>query len=228
MVHAAPLLVTSAERAIWRGGTCPARGFNRLDKTHKRHDEAMAIVLAVDCSLPFQSAPRASEVFELCRESTLRIHALALETVPEQLVEVVAFGERARLVEPATLPELQYEYLYGSNLAEAFALGRELLVRRPVGGGRRIIVTTYSDPTAHVLPSGDVFFNYPPVAATLDATVAEARACGDDSVTIDILLIADVTRFDVITDACNVTGGHVVDCRTQSPTESALRSLVRL
>jgi len=43
-------------------------------------------------------------------------------------------------------------------------------------GTKQIICVTDGEPTAHIEPDGEVFFNYPPVAETLRRTMARWSA----------------------------------------------------
>src|SRR5690606_40084777 len=59
----------------------------------------------------------------------------------------------------------------GTNMQHAFQISRRLLARQ--SGTKQIIIITDGEPTAHITPAGDVFFNYPPVRETVDATLRE-------------------------------------------------------
>jgi uncharacterized protein with von Willebrand factor type A (vWA) domain len=55
-------------------------------------------------------------------------------------------------------------------MQHAFALARRMLAGER--GSRQIVMITDGEPTAHI-EDGEVFFHYPPVRATVDATLAE-------------------------------------------------------
>ncbi|MEO6158934.1 MAG: hypothetical protein ABIQ39_15065, partial [Ilumatobacteraceae bacterium] len=44
-------------------------------------------------------------------------------------------------------------------------------------------------PTAHIEPSGNVFFNYPPVRETVDATLREVARCTRDGIRINTFML---------------------------------------
>jgi uncharacterized protein with von Willebrand factor type A (vWA) domain len=44
---------------------------------------------------------------------------------------------------------------------------------------------TDGEPTAHLLADGEVFFSYPPVPATIDATLLEVLRCGQEGIRIN-------------------------------------------
>ncbi len=48
---------------------------------------------------------------------------------------------------------------------------------------------TDGEPTAHITPSGDVYFNYPPVRETVDATLREVNLCTRDNIRINTFML---------------------------------------
>jgi uncharacterized protein with von Willebrand factor type A (vWA) domain len=48
---------------------------------------------------------------------------------------------------------------------------------------------TDGEPTAHITPSGDVFFNYPPVRETVDATLREVARCTREAIRINTFML---------------------------------------
>ena len=53
---------------------------------------------------------------------------------------------------------------------------------------------TDGEPTAHIQANGDVFFNYPPVRETVDATLKEVARCTRDGVRINTFML-DATSY---------------------------------
>ena len=53
---------------------------------------------------------------------------------------------------------------------------------------------TDGEPTAHIRESGDVFFNYPPVQETVDATLKEVARCTRDGIRINTFML-DATSY---------------------------------
>jgi hypothetical protein len=102
---------------------------------------------------------------------------------------MVAVGDHARFVEPASVKTLRMSVLYGTNFHQGLVLAR---ARNP----NRILVIAYSSPTAHwVGPHPrDHFFAYPPCTETLKLTKRELDGAVDDGVRIDAVLIDDPAR----------------------------------
>jgi uncharacterized protein with von Willebrand factor type A (vWA) domain len=56
-------------------------------------------------------------------------------------------------------------------------------------GTKQIIMITDGEPTAHITPRGDVFFNYPPVQETIEATLREAARCTREGIRINTFML---------------------------------------
>jgi hypothetical protein len=55
---------------------------------------------------------------------------------------------------------------------------------------------TDGEPTAHIEPDGNVFFNYPPVPETVEATLREVARCTRDGIRINTWNVNGALRFD--------------------------------
>ena len=78
-------------------------------------------------------------------------------------------------------------------MQHGLALSRRLLSRQT--GTKQIIMITDGEPTAHIQPNGVPFFSYPPVQATVDATLAEVMRCTRcDDVRINTFML-DATGY---------------------------------
>lgn len=109
------------------------------------------------------------------------IEGLGRSADPDHLCAAVAFGARAALVEPTRLAELEWDYEYGSNLADALQLALASLNGQP----GRIVLCSDCFASAHTDQSGEVVFSCPPAKETLERTVEAIRSCGDAGVTIE-------------------------------------------
>ena len=82
------------------------------------------------------------------------------------------------------------------------ALARKMLAGKP--GAKQVIVITDGEPTAHVLDDGEVFFHYPPVPETLQATYGEV-------VTVDLELGTGVVVSPGICNGFQATGDGITE-----------------
>jgi uncharacterized protein with von Willebrand factor type A (vWA) domain len=87
---------------------------------------------------------------------------------------------------------VSWDFVYGTNMQHGFALSRQLLARQH--GHKQIIMITDGEPTAHITPSGEVLFNYPPIPETVEATLTEVVRCTRDNIRINTFML-DATGY---------------------------------
>ncbi|HET8929778.1 MAG TPA: hypothetical protein VFN21_03875 [Acidimicrobiales bacterium] len=142
-----------------------------------------ATVLMVDLSL---SMPM-QDNFLPAKKVAMALHSLISSQFPRDYLGLVGFSEVARIIEPAELPAVSWDYVYGTNMQHGFVLARRLLARER--GTKQIIMITDGEPTAHITESGEVLFNYPPIRATVDATLTEVARCTRADITINTFML---------------------------------------
>jgi uncharacterized protein with von Willebrand factor type A (vWA) domain len=72
-------------------------------------------------------------------------------------------------------------------MQHAFQIARRLLARQ--SGTKQVIMITDGEPTAHITASGEVFFNYPPVHETVEATLREVARCTREAIRINTFML---------------------------------------
>jgi uncharacterized protein with von Willebrand factor type A (vWA) domain len=117
----------------------------------------------------------------------MALHSLISTQFPRDFLGIVGFSEVARELRPEELPEVSWDFVYGTNMQHAFQLSRRMLGRQ--SGTRQIIMITDGEPTAHITSSGEVFFNYPPVRETVDATLREVARCTREGIRINTFML---------------------------------------
>jgi uncharacterized protein with von Willebrand factor type A (vWA) domain len=93
----------------------------------------------------------------------------------------------ARELKAEQLPEVSWDFVYGTNMQHAFVLSRRMLAKET--GTKQIIMITDGEPTAHILDNGEPFFSYPPVRETVDATLQEVARCTREGITINTFML---------------------------------------
>jgi uncharacterized protein with von Willebrand factor type A (vWA) domain len=69
---------------------------------------------------------------------------------------------------------------------------------------------TDGEPTAHITQSGDVYFNYPPVRETVDATLREVNLCTRDGIKINTFMLDPTPHLqEFIGKLAQLNGGRV-------------------
>jgi uncharacterized protein with von Willebrand factor type A (vWA) domain len=143
------------------------------------HLTSVATVLLLDLSL---SMPMRDN-FLAAKKVAMAMHSLISSQFPRDYLGIVGFSEIAREIRADQLPEVSWDFVYGTNMQHALLLARRLLARQP--GTRQIVMITDGEPTAHLMEDGEVFFNYPPVRATVDATLQEVLRCTREGIRLN-------------------------------------------
>ncbi len=184
----------TVRNAIGRQGSGTPVGLSPEDFEVERTESTTrtSTVLLLDLSLSMEFRGN----FLAAKKVAMAMHALITSRYPTDYLGLVGFGERAQLLTPAQLPEVSWDYSYGTNMHHALLLARRLLARQR--GTKQIVMITDGEPTAHLTNSGEVFFNYPAVAETVDRTVAEVMRATRDGITINSFVLdatPDLRRF---------------------------------
>ena len=124
--------------------------------------------------------------FLAAKKVAVALHSLITSQFPRDFLAIVGFSEVARELKAAQLPEVSWDFVYGTNMQHAFVLARRLLAHE--SGTRQIIMITDGEPTAHIT-DGQVFFHYPPVQETIDKTLAEVHRCTREGIRINTFML---------------------------------------
>ncbi|MGZ4718087.1 MAG: hypothetical protein ACXWCB_15475, partial [Acidimicrobiales bacterium] len=166
------------------GGGTPVRLLPEdFEVERTEHIVRSSTVLMLDLSL---SMPMRDN-FLPAKKVTMALHSLISSQYPRDYLGIVGFSETARELKPEQLPEVSWDFVYGTNMQHAFQISRRLLSRQI--GTKQIIMITDGEPTAHITERGDVFFNYPPVRETVDATLREVNRCTRDGIRINTFML---------------------------------------
>ena len=98
--------------------------------------------------------------FLAAKKVAMALHSLISHPVPAGLPRASSgFCEVARELKAEQLPEVSWDFVYGTNMQHAFLLARRMLAHQP--GTKQIIMITDGEPTAHLLPGGEVVLQLP-------------------------------------------------------------------
>ena len=126
-----------------------------IERTEHLTRSSTVLMLDLSLSMPMR------DNFLPAKKVAMALHSLISSQFPRDYLGIVGFSETARVLTAEQLPEVSWDFVYGTNMQHGFMLARQLLARQT--GTKQIIMITDGEPTAHITPSGDVFFNYPPV-----------------------------------------------------------------
>ena len=152
-----------------------------IERTEHSTKSSTVLMLDLSMSMPMR------DNFLPAKKVAMALHHLISSQFPRDYLGVVGFGETARELAPEQLPEVSWDFAYGTNMHHAFTLARRMLGRQT--GTKQIIMITDGEPTAHVLPSGEVFFNYPTIRETVEATLREVVRCTKDEIRINTFML---------------------------------------
>jgi len=180
----------TVRNAIGRaGGGTPVRLVPddfEVERTETLTRGATVLMLDLSLSMPMR------DNFLAAKKVAMAMHALISSQFPRDFLGIVGFSEVARELKPEQLPEVSWDFVYGTNMQHGLALSRRMLARQT--GTKQIIMITDGEPTAHIQPNGVPFFSYPPVQATVDATLAEVMRCTRDDIRINTFML-DATGY---------------------------------
>ena len=157
-----------------------------VERTETLVRTSTVLMLDLSLSMPMR------DNFLAAKKVAMALHSLIATQFPRDFLGIVGFSEVARELKPEQLPEVSWDFVYGTNMQHAFVLSRRMLARQ--SGTKQIIMITDGEPTAHLMADGQVFFNYPPVRETVDATLSEVARCTREGIRINTFML-DATSY---------------------------------
>ena len=152
-----------------------------IEQTEHLTRSSTVLMLDLSLSMPMR------DYFLPAKKVAMALHSLMSSQFPRDYLGIVGFSETARALKPHQLPEVSWDFVYGTNMQHGFMLAREMLSRQ--SGTKQIIMITDGEPTAHISKSGDVFFNYPPVRETIEATLREVMRATREGIRINTFML---------------------------------------
>ena len=125
--------------------------------------------------------------FLAAKKVAMALHSLITSQFPRDYLGLVGFGELARELRAEQLPEVSFDYTYGTNMQHALLLARRMLARQ--SGTKQVIMITDGEPTAHILPDGEPFFSYPPAPETIQVTLNEVVRATREGIRINTFML---------------------------------------
>ncbi len=152
-----------------------------IERTETLTKSSTVLMLDLSMSMPMKGN------FLPAKKVTMALHSLITSQFPRDYIGIVGFSKVAHVIRPEDLPEVSWDFDYGTNMQHGFLLSRQMLARQT--GTKQIIMITDGEPTAHIEPDGDVYFNYPPVAETIEATMREVMRCTRENIRINTFML---------------------------------------
>ena len=159
----------SITNAVLREGGRPSRLL--VDDIEVQETEARtqaAVALLVDTSFSMAMDGR----WVPMKRTALALHQLIQSRFRGDHLELIAFGRHAQVMQIEELTGLEARWTKGTNLHHGLLLANRHFRKHP-NAQPVLLVVTDGEPTAHLTPHGEVYFEYPPHPLTLANTVGE-------------------------------------------------------
>jgi uncharacterized protein with von Willebrand factor type A (vWA) domain len=158
-----------------------------VERTETLTRTSTVLMLDLSLSMPMR------DNFLAAKKVAMALHTLISMQYPRDYLGIVGFSELARELKANQLPEVSWDFVYGTNMQHGFLLSRKMLAKQ--SGTKQIIMITDGEPTAHLVAGGtDVFFHYPPVRETVEATLTEVARCTREGIKINTFML-DATPY---------------------------------
>jgi uncharacterized protein with von Willebrand factor type A (vWA) domain len=145
------------------------------------------------------------------KRTALALHHLVRTRFRSDALELITFGRHAQRVDIAQLTGLTGVWEQGTNLHHALLLAGRHLRRHP-DAAQVLLVVTDGEPTAHLEPSGEAVFSYPPQTRTLALTVREMDTLARAGTAVSIVMLGHDSRLAGFVHAlARRCGGRVLD-----------------
>jgi uncharacterized protein with von Willebrand factor type A (vWA) domain len=149
-----------------------------VERTEALSRAATVIMLDLSLSMPMRGN------FVAAKKMALALHSLISGRFPSAYLGLVGFSRGAREIAFRDLPEVSWDYDWGTNIQHGLVVAQKLLSHQR--GTKQVIMVTDGEPTAH-WPAGapEPVFAYPPTQETVDATMVEVARCTRDGIRIN-------------------------------------------
>ncbi|GAB4012867.1 vWA domain-containing protein [Nocardioides ultimimeridianus] len=127
-----------------------------------------AVALCVDTSFSMAMDGR----WVPMKQTALALHTLIGTRFRGDSLELIGFGRHAQTMQIEQLTALDARWAKGTNLHHALLLANRHFRKHPNAQPVLLIVTD-GEPTSHLEPNGEVFFDYPPHPLTIALAVRE-------------------------------------------------------
>ncbi len=144
------------------------------------------------------------------KRTALALHQLISTRFRGDDLALITFGRHAQTVGLGELVGLEGAYAQGTNLHHALLLAGRHLRRNP-DAMPVVLVVTDGEPTAHLEPDGEAYFDYPTHPATLRATIGELDRLTGLRAAFSFFILGDDPRLAAfVDDVARRCGGRVV------------------
>jgi uncharacterized protein with von Willebrand factor type A (vWA) domain len=169
-------------------------------ETERRSGAAVALLIDLSYSMALRGTWAAA------KSTALALHTLVSTKYPQDAIEIIGFSRYARVLRPVDLPALSWDMVQGTNLQHALMLASRHLGQHP-DAEPVVMVVTDGEPTAHLMPDGNAWFDWPTHPETTAATMAEVERITRRGATINVFMLDDEPGLVRFVEAMAVRNG---------------------
>ncbi|GAA2485602.1 vWA domain-containing protein [Winogradskya humida] len=201
-------VVRTIGNAVRRGGagTLPVRLEPDDFEVAETERRASAVVaLCVDLSYSMFADGRWGPM----KQTALALSHLVATQFPQDSLQIIGFGRYAMPLSQGELAAIEPDMVQGTNLQHALKLAGRHLRRHP-GAEPVVLVVTDGEPTAHLEPDGEAYFNWPTLPETVQLTVHEVDQLTRYGATLNLFMLGENEGLRRFVDAvARRSGGRV-------------------
>ncbi len=200
-------VVRTVRNAVLRAGPGPVHlAVEDMEVVETERRTSAAVALLVDLSFSMELR----DTWAPAKQTALALHALVSTRFPQDAIEVIGFSDYAQVLRPEELAGLVPQRVQGTNLQHALMLAGRFLSKHP-GAEPVVLVVTDGEPTAHLTRDGYAEFCWPPLAETLELTLAEVERLTRRGVLINVFMLDDEPRLvEFVERLAERNGGRVL------------------
>jgi uncharacterized protein with von Willebrand factor type A (vWA) domain len=169
-------ITNAVRRTVGEGGSVREGLRLRVDDVEVSETEARtqaAVALLVDTSFSMAMDGR----WVPMKRTALALHTLIRSRFRGDALQLIGFGRHAQVMDIEELTGLDAMWDKGTNLHHALLLANRFFRKHPSAQPVLLIVTD-GEPTSHLEPNGEVYFEYPPHPLTVAYSVRELDNSG--------------------------------------------------
>ncbi len=191
-------------RRAAEGGPALAIGDVEITETEARTEAAVALLVDTSFSMAMDGR------WVPMKRTALALHTLIQSRFRGDHLQLIGFGRHAQVMEIDELTGLDALWDKGTNLHHALLLAKRHFRKHP-SAQPVLLVVTDGEPTSHLEPDGEVYFDYPPHPLTLAYTVRALDDVGRVGAQVTFFRLGEdpgLARF--IESMARRVGGRVV------------------
>jgi uncharacterized protein with von Willebrand factor type A (vWA) domain len=169
-------ITNAVRRTVGEGGSVRDRlriqvGDVEVTETEARTQAAVALLVDTSFSMAMDGR------WVPMKRTALALHTLIRSRFRGDALQLIGFGRHAQVMDIEELTGLDAMWDKGTNLHHALLLANRFFRQHP-SAQPVLLVVTDGEPTSHLEPNGEVYFEYPPHPLTVAYSVKELDNAG--------------------------------------------------